>query len=376
MRKTYKFRLNPTKHQCTLLNNTLELCRWVYNETLITRKNAWEQEKKSISRYDTMKILPKWKKQKPELSQVYSQVLQDVCTRVDLAFQAFFRRIKTEGKNPGYPCFKEYGRYSSFTYPQGGFNLIDDGLLLSKIGTIKIIQHRIINGKIKTLTIIQNTIGNWFACFSCEIESNPLSKSEKAIGIDVGLESFVTYSNGEKIPNPRFFRKDEKELARVQRKLSKTKKGTLEWKKHRKTIEHIHQRITNRRQDFAHKLSRQLINEYGIIAFEKLNVKGMLQNHYLSKSISDAAWNKLIRFVIYKAKETGRNVALVNPNGTSQRCSKCGTVIKKSLSVRTHSCPVCGLKIDRDENAAINILALGLKNLGASPRSSPVNGGE
>jgi putative transposase len=241
---------------------------------------------------------------------------------------------------------------------------------------IKITQHRSVGGKIKTLSIQRDAVGNWYACFSCEVEPKPLPESEWAVGIDVGLESFATFSSGEKIANPRFFRQDEKELAKAQRKLSKSEKGTPERARRRKVVAHIHQRITNRRKDFTHKLSRQLVNEYGIIAFEKLNNNGMLQNHYLAKSISDAAWNGLVQYTIYKAEDAGRSVVLVDPKGTTQRCSRCGRIVKKSLSVRVHSCPVCGLKIDRDENAAINILALGLESLGASPRSSPVYGGE
>ncbi len=376
MRKTYKFRLCPTKHQRTLLGNTLELCRWVYNETLATRKNAWEQEQKSVSRYDTIRMLPVWKEQKPELSQVYSQALQEVCTRVDLAFEAFFRRVKAGGEKPGYPRFKGYGRYDSFTYPQTGFTLCENGLLLSKIGAVKIIQHRPIDGKIKTLNIQRDAVGNWYACFSCEVEPRPLPASEKAVGVDVGLESFATLSNGEKVTNPRFFRKDENKLAKAQRKLSKAEKGTPERAKRRKAVEHIHQRIANRRKDFAHKLSRQLVNEYGVIALEKLNGKNMLQNHCLAKSISDAAWNQFARYTQYKAENAGRGCVLVDPRNTSKRCSRCGTLVEKDLSVRVHSCPICGLEIDRDENAAINILALGLQCLGVNPRSHPVYGVE
>ena len=376
MRLTFQYRLLPSKHQRTLLDNTLELCRWVYNETLATRKNAWEQEQKPLTRYYTTKMLPVWKEGKPELSQVYSQVLQEVCARVDLAFSSFFRRVKT-GEKPGYPRFRGYGRYDSFTYPQTGFELLDNGLQLSKIGIVKIIIHRPIRGNIKTLNIRRDRVGNWYACFSCEVETDPLPASEKAVGVDVGLESFATLSNnGEKIPNPRFFRKDEKALARVQRKLSKVEKGTPEREKRRKAVARIYQRIANRRKDFAHKLSRSLVNEYGIIALEKLNGKNMLKNHHLAKSISDAAWNQLVQYVTYKAEYADREVVLVDPRNTSKRCSRCGTLVEKSLAVRVHSCPVCGLEIDRDENAAINILALGLQCLGASPRSHPVYGME
>lgn len=370
MRKTFQFRLLPTQYQRTLLDQTLELCRWVYNETLATRKNAWEQEQKTLSHYDTINMLPGWKKEKPELSRVYSQVLQEVCTRVDLAFQAFFRRVKA-GEKPGYPRFKGYGRYDSFTYPQAGFNLLDNGLILSKIGALKIVQHRPIDGKIKTLNISRDAVGNWYACFSCEVEPVPLPTSDKAIGIDVGLESFATFSNGEKVANPRFFRQDEKELAKAQRKLSNAVNGTPERVKRRKAVQHIHQRIANRRKDFAHKLSRRIVNEFGIIALEKLNTKGMLQNHRLAKSISDASWSQFAQYVQYKAAEAGRECVLVDPRNTSKRCSRCGTLVEKPLSVRVHICPVCGLEIDRDENAAINILALGLKSLGIKALEAP-----
>ena len=368
MRKIFQFRLNPTHHQNTLLNQTLETCRWVYNETLATRKNAWEQEQKSVSLYDTNKFLTSWKKDKPELSQVYSQVLQNVQERVDLAFKGFFRRVKL-GEKPGYPRFRGYGWYDSFTFKQYGFTLADNGLLLSKIGAMKIIQHRAIEGKIKTLTIRRNRVGNWYACFSCEVEPTQLPTSEKGVGVDVGLESFATLSTGEKIENPSFFRQDENELAKVQRKLSKAEKGTPEWAKRRKAVCHIHQRIANRRKDFAHKLSRQWVNAYGIIALERLSGKGMLQNHCLAKSISDAAWNQLSLFTQYKAENAGRECVLVDPRNTSKKCSRCGTLVEKNLSVRVHDCPVCGLKIDRDENAAINILALGLESLGVNRRS-------
>lgn len=375
MRLTFVYRLRPTRAQRTALENTLELCRWVYNETLATRKNAWEQEHKTITRYDTIKMLPKWKKAKPELNHVYSQVLQDVCTRVDLAFKAFFRRVKA-GEKPGYPRFRGKGRYDSFTYPQSGFKLQGNQLNLSRIGIIRIILHRPIRGTIKTLTVRRDRIGNWYACFSCEVEPAMLPENNKAVGIDVGLENFATLSDGRKIANPRFFRRDEKELAKAQRKLAKTAKGSSKWRNHIRAIQHIYRRIANRRKDFAHKLSRSLVNEYGIIALEKLNGKGMLQNHCLAKSISDAAWSQFVQYITYKAEYAGREVVLVDPRNTSKRCSRCGTLVEKALSVRVHKCPVCGLEIDRDENAAINILALGLQCLGASPRSRPVHGTE
>jgi putative transposase len=361
--KTFKYRLQPSKSQRTKLNRTLELCRWVFNETLATRKNSWEREKKTLSLYDMNRLLTLWKQEHTELKNVHSQVLQNVQERVDLAFKAFFRRVKA-GEKPGYPRFRGYGRYDSFTFKQSGFVLQDQGVLLSKIGILKMIQHRPIEGRIKTLTVQRDAVGNWYACFACEVEAKTMPFNDLAIGVDVGLESFATLSNGEKVPNPRFFRQDEKELAKAQRKLAKAEKGTAERAKRRKALQHVHQRIANKRKDFAHQLSRKWVDRFGMIVFENLRIHNMLQNHCLAKNISDAAWNQLITYTTYKAGNAGRVVALVDPRNTSQMCSGCGTMVEKSLSVRVHVCPACGLVMDRDENAANNILRLGLESLG------------
>lgn len=187
--------------------------------------------------------------------------------------------------------------------------------------------------------------------------------SSEAIGIDLGLKSFATLSTGESIANPRFFRRQEKQLAKAQRKLSVAKKGNPECKKRRKAVAHIYERIANKRRDFAHKESRKLVNRFALIVFEKLNIKGLLKNHCLAKSISDAAWNQLVNFTQYKAENAGRKCIQVNPRNTSQMCSGCGDIVEKDLSVRVHECPACGLVLDRDHNAAINILTLGLQSL-------------
>ena len=360
--QTFKFRLAPSKAQRTKLLQTLELCRWTYNETLATRKHAWEREQKSITRFDTLKLLRTWKASKPELSQVYSQVLQEVCTRVDLAFQAYFRRVQEHAEKVGYPRFKGYGRYDSFTYPQTGFELLDHGLRLAKIGAIKISQHRPLEGRIKTVNMQRDAVGNWYACFACEVESTPLSCNALAVGIDVGLTTFATLSNGVTVANPRFLRRAEVELGRAQSRYAKDKTP-----KRRKVSAHIHPRIANRRKDFAHQLSRELVNTYGAIFLEKLSIQTMLQNHHLAKSIGAAAWSQLIQSTQYKAEWAGSVCELVDPRGTSQRCSGCGSVVQKDLSVRVHDCPSCGLVLDRDLNAAINIESIGLDALGFAP---------
>lgn len=361
--KAYRYRLYPTKSQISRMEQTLEICRGVYNETLAMRKNAWEQEQKHISYYESKRQIPLWKKERPELSTVYSQVLQNVSLRVDLAFKAFFRRVKA-GENPGYPRFKGKGRYDSFTYPQSGFKLDRDRLHLSKIGDVRIVLHRPVEGMIKTLTIRRSSTGKWYACFSVEHDPSPVQQNDGEIGIDVGLESFATLSNGEKIENPRFFRTDEKALAKAQMKLSKAEKGTPERKKARKIVAHIHERIANRRLNFAHQTSRQLVDRFGTIVFEDLNILKMEKNHHLAKSIADVAWNMFISITESKAEEAGSHVILVNPRNTSQMCSRCGKIVAKTLSDRVHSCPHCGLVMDRDQNAAINIMRLGLQSQG------------
>ena len=362
MPKTFRYRIYPTKSQVTKLNQTLELCRWVYNETLALRKNAWESEQKRISYYDSKKMIPIWKKDKPELKTVHSHTLQDVTMRVDLAFQAFFRRVKV-GEKAGYPRFKGKGWYDSITYLQSGFSLNNNVLTLSKIGDIKIKLHRPLEGNIKRLTIRRTSTGKWFVSILTDIETyQPLEHSDKSVGIDVGIHTFAALSDGTFIENPRFYVKEENNLAKVQRKHSKAVKGTPERKKALKVLCRVHERIFNKRDDFIQKLSKTFIDKYGIICFEDLNINKMVKDPLYAKGILDAAWNKLVTYTSYKAESAGRKVILVNPYNTSQMCSKCGTLVYKDTSVRTHNCPLCGLSIDRDLNASINILRLGLQS--------------
>lgn len=367
MRRTFKFRIYPNEKQKIYLFITLDICRWIYNKTIELRKKAWQDEKERMSFFSTGYYITDWRRERPYISTVHSQCLRDAQLRVDRAFKAFFRRVKAKEK-PGYPRFKSYERYDSFTYTKSGFKIIGDRLKLSKIGSVKIRKHREIDGIVKTLTI-RRTNNKWYACFSCEVQPNILPEVDSIVGIDVGLTSFATFSDGEKIVNPRFFRNDEVELVKAQRRLSKQEKGTIARKKAKKIVSRIHEKIANRRSDFAHKLSRKLINQYQVICFEKLDIKNMINNHTnvygnkLNKSIGDVAWNQFIQYTTYKAEEAGRTVILVNPRNTSKMCSQCGKMVEKELSDRVHSCS-CGLVLDRDHNASLNILALGMQSLG------------
>ena len=358
MRKTFKYRLYPTKLQSTKMNNILEQTRWVYNETLALRKNAWESEKKSISLYESQKNLTEWKIQKPELTTVQSQVLQNAQVRVDLAFKAFWRRCKS-GENPGFPRFKGKGWYDSITYPQSGFKLHRGETYLSKIGSVKTIFHRPHEGTIKTCTVKRDPTGKWYVYFSCEVERpEPLPKTGKIVGFDLGLLTYIQCSDGTKIDKPRFFKQEQRALAQAQRRFSKTKSPH-----NKRSVAFVHERIRNKREDFCHKAAKSLVDKYDFIAHEDLNVKGMLEQKKFSKSISDAAWSTLIQFLTYKAENAGRIRVAVDPRGTSQRCSQCGAVVSKDLSVRVHHCPHCGFKTSRDLNSALEILRLGLESV-------------
>lgn len=362
MQRAYKYRIYPSRAQESILEHWLALCCELYNAGLQERRDAWRIARKSIAYKDQQNQLPDIKSIRPELGMIHSQVLQDVLRRLDKAFDAFFRRVKS-GDKAGFPRFRSRSGYDSFTFSQSGFSMVSGKLKLSKIGMVKIKLHRQIKGKIKTLTITRSSTSKWFACFCVEVEHESLPDNQNAVGIDMGIANFATLSTGEVIDNPKFFRRDEKQLAKAQKKHSATKKGSPERVERRKAVARIHERIANKRRDFAHKESRKLVNQYGVIIFENLNIKGMVKNHCLAKSISDAAWNQLVEYTSYKAANAGRKCIQVNPRNTSKICSGCGEMVEKDLSVRIHNCVGCGLTLDRDRNAAINILTLGLQSL-------------
>lgn len=357
-----KYRIYPTKAQEHKFVQTLETCRQVYNWMLSDRELEYQHNKYSLSYFDQNRRLTVFKQTWKELQEVNAQVLEDVSNRIDKAFKSFFRRVKAK-ETPGYPRFKNKESYNSFTYRQKGFELLKNNKIkLSKIGSVKINLHRPIQGDIKTCIIVRQN-NKWFCILSCEFESLILPKTNNKIGIDMGLEKFASYSDGSFIENPRFFRKSEQCLAKANRNLSKQVKGSKERIKAKKVASKVHEKIKNQRSNFAHKLSRELINTYDIIVTEKLNVEKMVLNHRLSKSISDASWNQFISYLMYKAEWAGRKLITVNPAYTSQDCSGCNFRAKKPLKERWHFCPYCGLSIDRDTNAAINILRLGLQSL-------------
>lgn len=364
MRKTFQYRLYPTGSQGSKMAAILEECRWLWNHSLAERKDAWEQRQDRISLFSQQGRLPALKQERESVKRVHSQVLQQVLVRLDLAFQAFFRRCKT-GEKPGYPRFRGRGRYNSFTYPQApsGCKLDGNILTLSKVGKVRVVLHRPIEGKVKTCTIQRTSTGKWFVSFACELEAVAIPASEEQVGIDVGLTTFATLSTGEEIANPRFFRKGEKDLARAHRRLSKTEKGSHARARRRKVVARKHERIANQRRNFAHQQSRRIVNRFGTIAVEDIHVGRMIHTNCLRKSIYDAAWSDFLSLLAYKAAYAGRRFVACNPAYTTQDCSGCGHRQVMPLSKRVFDCPCCGLHLSRDLNASFNILAVGLHSL-------------
>jgi putative transposase len=283
-----------------------------------------------------------------------------VLERLDKAYKSFFHRIREKGQKAGFPRFKGFGRYDSFTLKQAGWKLVGRYLTITRVGKFKLFLSRPIEGTIKTVTVRRVPGGKWLVAFSCEnVPAKVLPTSEKEVGIDVGIKSFCVDSDGGIVENPVYFKKSENILRRRQRALARKQNGSKNRADARVLVAKTHAKISNQRRDFLHKTANTYINEYGKIMVEELHIKNMVQNRHLAKSISDSSWGMFFEFLSYKAEEAGRTVIKVNPNGTSQICSGCGERVPKSLSVRTHRCPYCSLVIDRDINASLNILRAG-----------------
>jgi len=301
------------------------------------------------------KALKHLKNRAPILSKVHSQVLQNVSKRIKDGYTNFFARRKA-GLKAGLPRFKKQGKYKSLTYPQTGFKIEGKKLVLSKIGAINIKLHRPIEGCVKTLTVKRMPSGKWFAIFSCQTKKQPKTNTNGSVGIDVGLHSYAVLSDGNVIENPRFYRNSEKKLARLQRSLSRKKLKSKNRDKARVKVAQCHEKIVNQRNDFLHKETTKLSRTYSLFKIEDLKICNMLKNHNLAKSIADASWGCFTRMLFYKAESARGKLLKVAPHGTTTKCSRCGWNVPKSLSDRFHACPNCGLKMDRDLNAAKNIL--------------------
>jgi putative transposase len=366
VRKTFKYKLKPTPEQERAMAFVVRRCRELYNAGLEERREAWRKCGVSITAAGQSAQLPDIKEVRPEYRDIHSQVLQDALTRLDRAFQAFFRRLR-EGQTPGYPRFQGANRYNSFTYKQfGNGATLDNGfLVLSKIGRIAVRWSRPLEGAPKTVTVGREADG-WYVCFSCaDVPVQPLPPTGQETGIDLGIEAFATLSDGTRILSPGWYRKAERQLKTAQRRVTRRKRGSNRRRKAVQLLAKAHQTVRRQRQDFHHKTALTLVRENDTIYHEDLQTANIVKNHHLAKSIQDAGWSAFLAILSFKAVCAGRSVVAVNPAYTSQTCSGCGVVVSKGLSVRWHACPDCGTSLHRDHNAARNIERLGQSLRGA-----------
>lgn len=364
MHRTYQYRLKPNKTQKMALAAALEQDRQLYNAALQERRDAYEKAGMSITVYDQYKALTVIRGDDEGFRKGHVARQRGPLVRLDRAFKSFFRRVKA-GEKPGYPRFKSRDRWRSVEIAeQYG---VRDGRFYSKdFNGVKIHMHRPLPNGVKHCgaTLIHDHKG-WLVNLKLETGEAPETATIKSmLGLDAGLNAFVATSDGEFYPAPKNFRKAENELRRRQRALARCKRGGNRRKKVKRRVVGLHAYVKNCRKDFAHKLSANIVNNADSIAVEDLNIKGMVKNKHLSKSISDAGWGQFIEMIAYKAEEAGKHFVKVDPRNTSQCCSGCGVVVKKSLSQREHKCPDCGLTLDRDVNAAINIRERGLSVVG------------
>lgn len=357
MIRTYKYRLYPSQSQESALRRVLAACRGLYNMALAERKYPYQFEGRSVSKADLYELAKHYRRTFPYADQMFSQTAQSVIEQVDQAFQAFFRRVKA-GEKPGYPRFKGRGWYNSFLFKQFGSGARLDGrrLKLFGIGRVRVRWHRPLEGDIKTVRIVHKA-GRWYACFACEVEApGPLPATGRAVGIDVGIAALLTTSDGDKVPHPAYYRAGQKRLRRLQRKLARAQRGSHNRRNLLQQVQRQHEHVANQRRDFLHKLSTDLVRTFDRIALEELRVRNMVRNHHLSKSILDSGWATFRQLLTYKAESAGSEIAFVNPAYTSKCCSQCGAVFQDfDLSTRWVVCD-CGLSLDRDHNAALNIL--------------------
>jgi putative transposase len=338
------------------------------------RQEAWQRRGVTVSAASQSAQLPEIKEARPEYRDIHSQVMQDVVTRLDRAFQAFFRRV-TSGETPGYPRFHGRDRYTSFTDKQfGNGATLDNGfLVLSKIGQLALRWSRPLEGTPKTVTISREADG-WYACFSCmDVPATPLPPTGQETGIDLGLESFATLADGTMMHHPRCSRKAERRLKAAQRRVSRRKRGSHRRRKAVKLLAKAHLKVKRQRADFHHKTALALVRDYDVISYEDLQTANRVKHHHLAKAIADVGWAAFLVILSFKAAYAGRRVVAVSPASTSQRCSGCGGLVAKGFSVRWHACLDCGTSLHRDHNAAKNLERLGQSLRGAVASAAAQN---
>ena len=378
LHRAIKVRIYPNSEQSQKLSQVMGCARWWWNYALNLCNQTYKDTGKGLGRTALNSVLPQLKKAEETewLGECYSQVLQSTTLNLTKAFKNFFE------KRAKYPRFKSYYGKQSAQYPQN-CQIVEDGLKVPQVGVIKASIHRLFDGKLKTVTISKTPTGKYYASllFDTEAKYPDVVITGKVIGIDLGLKDFAITNDNEKTrkyPNPRHIKKHERNLARKQAKLSRKKKGSKSREKARKLVARVHERISNARQDFLHKLSRKIVNDNQVVVIENLNVKGMVRNPKLAKAISDVGWGMFTNFLDYKLKEKGGLLLEIDRFfPSSKTCSNCLYVMSDMpLDIREWTCPSCGTHHDRDENAAKNIRAEGIRMLSVLGTRTAASGGD
>ncbi len=351
MERMFEYRMRPNRAQEIALLTVLAASRRLYNDALAEWKAHFEATGKYLHIYEQDK-----RYNKTSYPDVPAVVTDQVMKRLHRALTAFFKGRKA-GRDVGFPRFKPAQRWNSIEFRNGPNALEGRYFKAPKQcgGKIRVNLHRPLEGQFRFARMVKRPSG-WYLQCVCAVAAKPLPENERAVGLDMGITYLVADSEGNTVENPRAYKRSLSRLAKAQQVVSHRVKGSRRWRQAVRNVARIHEKIANQRKDALHKVSRRYVNQYQTIVIEDVQPANMVKNHWLAQAISDSSWGMLRQYLTYKAAEAGREIEAVPPHFTSQRCSRCGEYVQKSLSVRTHICPSCGFVADRDVNAAINIV--------------------